>query len=442
MRAAALVLGISLGGASGCPAAVSPAATTGAPWDTGLPWRTSDVAFRARIGKPPQPRDRGFVLDDSYKDPQIVEDLLRAYHQRYPQITALVEIGRTHQWRPIWALKISDAPERSENEPAVLFDGAHHASELLSIELVLDAVDRLVTGYPDDPRVTEWVDGMEIWCVPIVNPDGVHRFMHESGFAARRNARDNDMDGVAGPREGVDINRNYPFAWGDPGSSASMTDERYRGPSPGSEPETQAMMQLADREHFAAVLSFHTDGTDIYSAYLVEGPRDLEPDVARAIGDEIAAAAPEQPGGKHYAVRGPPRAVSGTAHDWHLHEHGAMAFVVEASHHYPSPEIRARAIEGTRPVWMALLDRVLDGPWIGGRVRDASGAPVVAEVMVAEIHTFEQESWTSRARDGRFDRAVAMPGSYTLVVRAQGKAPIERTVEVDTRRVEIKVVVP
>lgn len=436
MRSAAFVL--ALAGATGCPAVVP----TGAPWDTGLPWRAIDAAFRERIGKPPRPRDRGFVLDDSYKDPQIVEDLLRAYHHLHPDITALVEIGRTHQQRPIWALKISDAPELSEDEPPVLLDGAHHASELLAIELVLDAVDRILTGYPDDPRVAKWVDGLEIWCVPIVNPDGVHRFMHDSGFAARKNARDNDMDGVAGARDGVDINRNYPFAWDVTASSATPTDGRYRGPSPGSEPETQAMMQLADREHFAAVLSFHTDGTDIYSAYLVDGPRDLEPDIARAIGDEIAAAAPEQPGGKHYAVRGPPRPVSGTAHDWHLHEHGAMAFVVEASHNNPGPEIRARAIAGTRPLWMALLDRVHDGPWIGGRVRDASGAPVVAEVMLREIHTFEQESWTSRARDGRFDRAVATPGSYTLVVRAEGRAPIERTVVVGMGRVDVEVALP
>lgn len=91
---------------------------------------------------------------------------------------------------------------------------------------------------------------------------------------------------------------------------------------------------------------------------------------------------------------------------------------------------------------MTLFDRVLDGPWIGGHVRDSAGNPVVAEVMVAEIRTFEGESWKSRARDGRFDRAVTGPGSYTLVVRTDDGPPIERRVEVTAGRVDVDVVIP
>jgi hypothetical protein len=406
-----------------------------------VPWKVLDAAFRAREGRPPEPLGRGFVLDDSYKDPEIVEGLLRAYQERHPRISALVEIGRTHQHRPIWALKISDSPELGEDEPAVLMDGAHHSSELISVEYVLDAVDRILGGYEIDPRITKWVDGLEIWCVPVVNPDGVHRFMHESRFAGRKNSRDTDMDGFADLFEGVDLNRNYPFGWSDLGSSDLPTHSRYRGPAPGSEPETRAMMQLAEREHFAAVLSFHTDGTDVYSAYLVETRHDLVPDVSRGIGMEIAAAAPLQPGDRRYEVRSAPRPVAGCSHDWHTHEYGAMAYVVEGTHHNPEPDVRRLSIEGTRPIWMTLLDRVLDGPWIGGHVRDSAGKPIVAEVMLAEIQTFEAESWKSRARDGRFDRAVVAPGSYTLVVRTEGMDPIERQVEIATRRVDVDVVI-
>jgi Zinc carboxypeptidase/Carboxypeptidase regulatory-like domain len=410
--------------------------------DSNVPWKVFDAPFRAHAGKPPKRHGRGFVLDDSYKDPARVEDLLRAYHERYPKITTLVEIGRTHQRRPIWALKISDAPERSEAEPSVLLDGAHHGSELLSIEYVLDAIDRLVGGYQHDARVTKWVDGLEIWCVPLVNVDGNHMFVHESRFAIRKNARDADRDGFSDPFEGVDLNRNYPFGWGEIGSSAQPMHKWYRGPSPGSEPETMAMMALAERERFAAVLSFHTYGTDIYSSYVVPTKRDLVPDVPKAIGNELAAAAPLQPEEREYKVRKGPYPVAGSDQDWYLHEHGTIAFVVEGSHHNPGPEIRAQAIAGTRPIWESLLDRVQRGPWIGGQVRDADGKPVVAEVMIVEIRTAEGEAWTTRARDGHFERAVAKPGRYTVVVRAPGKPPIERKLEVGSRRVDVDIVIP
>jgi hypothetical protein len=191
-------------------------------------------------------------------------------------------------------------------------------------------------------------------------------------------------------------------------------------------------MRLAHEQHFAAVLSFHTYGTDIYPPYLVETRRDVVPDVFLEIAELLAAAAPRQPGGKSYGVRAPPHAVDGCAHDWHAHEHGAAAYVVEGSHQNPGPANRQLSIEGVRPVWMAMLDRLGDGPWIGGHVRDAAGAPIVAEVMLKEHQTSEGESWTSRARDGRFDRAVAAPGRYTLVARAEGYAAIEQVVEVAT----------
>jgi hypothetical protein len=74
MRAAVLALGACLLSMPGCvedPRGPPTAAS-------GSPWKTFDAAFRAREGRAPEARGRGFVLDDSYKDPAIVEGLLRA----------------------------------------------------------------------------------------------------------------------------------------------------------------------------------------------------------------------------------------------------------------------------------------------------------------------------------------------------------------------------
>ena len=67
--------------------------------------------------------------------------------------------------------------------------------------------------------------------------------------------RKNRRDGY-----GVDLNRNYGYQWGNIGASDDKEDETYHGTKPFSEPETQAIRNLAEREHFYASISFHSYG--------------------------------------------------------------------------------------------------------------------------------------------------------------------------------------
>jgi hypothetical protein len=405
-------------------------------------WGLLDAAYRERSGKPPTPTARGFRVDESYKDPAMLEALLRAYHERYPKITTLVELGRTAHERPIWGLKISDHPERAEDEPSVLFNGLHHASELLSTELALDVVQGLLEGYGRDAQVTGWVDDLEIWCVPIVNPDGNAYFIETSKWMIRKNARDGDGDGVVDPFEGVDLSRNYPFGWGGKGGDAAFTGTYFRGTHAGSEAETQAMMTLAAEQRFAASLSFHTIGRVIYVPYDRDGTLDPRPHAAWTIAEELAAAAPAQRGGKGYRVAGSAYPVAGSDVDWHMFTHGTVALLLEGAYHNPEPAIRTETVANTRPVWQALLERVARGPRISGHVRDEAGAPVEAEVTIAPIELRAGERWTSRPRDGRFDRLLVQAGKYTVRATAPGRSPASREVRVGARPVEVDLVLP
>lgn len=403
-------------------------------------WGVLDAAYRARKGKPPTRTERGFRTDESYKDPRMLEDLLRAYQERYPEISTLVELGRTHQGRPIWGLKISDHPTEAEDEPAVLFNGMHHASELLSTELALDVVQGLLEGYRRDASVTRWVDGLEIWCVPMVNPDGNAAFIETSQWVLRKNGRDSDGDGMLDPFEGVDLSRNYPQGWGGEASgSTAFTSHYYRGPSAGSEPETRAIMALADEHRFAASISFHTIGRVFYVPYTLPTTEEPRPNVAWAIAEELAAAAPAQRNGKPYRVA-ESGAVAGSDQDWHMFTHGTVALLLEGAYHNPSLEIRTEAVTATRPVWQTLLERVTRGPRISGHVRDEAGVPLSAEVTVDAIELRAGERWTSRPRDGRFDRLLVEPGKYTVRAEAPGRAPVTREVRVSTRPVEVELV--
>ena len=76
------------------------------------------------------------------------------------------------------------------------------------------------------------VHGVDLWVVPVYNPDGFARH-------TRKNAH------------GVDLNRNYPYKW------ARLTGNYYSGRKPASEPETRAMMRFLSKVKPAYVLSFH-----------------------------------------------------------------------------------------------------------------------------------------------------------------------------------------
>jgi hypothetical protein len=183
-------------------------------------------------------------------------------HQAHPEITTeKISIGITWEGRDIWAMKISDNPDISEGEPTVLFVAVHHAREPIGCSILLDLAWRLTENYGDDPEITWLVDNREIWIVPIVNPDGYTYNEVNSDGMWRKNKRDNNGNGVfEEDYDGVDLNRNYSFMWGydDFGSSPDPSSNIYRGPSPFSEPETQAIRDLSIEIEPDIVVDYHS----------------------------------------------------------------------------------------------------------------------------------------------------------------------------------------
>lgn len=162
--------------------------------------------------------------------------------QDYPElITTKISIGTSIEGRDIWMAKISDNPNINENEPVVYFDALHHAREPLSMATTINYMFWLLENYETDVQVNFLVDHREIYFVPVVNPDGYeyNRQTNPNGGGFwRKNRNPNDGNCV-----GVDLNRNYSFAYANNNSCSSPDpcSGTYRGEGAFSEPETSAI---------------------------------------------------------------------------------------------------------------------------------------------------------------------------------------------------------
>jgi murein peptide amidase A len=131
----------------------------------------------------------------------------------------LVHVGRSVDGRPINAVEVRGAHPTH----VALVVGCVHGDEPAGI-----AVARALVREPAPAAV-------DLWVVPDLNPDGVAA--HTRGNA-----------------HGVDLNRNFPYAWrplGPPGT------QQYAGPRALSEPESRLARDLIRRLHPRVTIWFH-----------------------------------------------------------------------------------------------------------------------------------------------------------------------------------------
>jgi hypothetical protein len=182
-----------------------------------------------------------------YSGPGGIQEELIAQAAAYPSIAESRVIGQTVNGQDITAVRVTSDPGRTRLglRPTTVYVGAQHAREWITPEMVRRLLNHYLAGYGTDPRITQIINTNELWFIPVANPDG-YDFSHESIRLWRKNLRDNNGDGQITPGDGVDLNRNFATRWGydNEGSSPNFGSETYRGPSPLSEPEDQALDAL------------------------------------------------------------------------------------------------------------------------------------------------------------------------------------------------------
>jgi carboxypeptidase T len=231
-----------------------------------------------------------------------------------PDLATASTLGTSIEGRPIRALAIGHGP-------AIVVDAGQHAREWISVMAATCVADRLVTGYDRDPRIRHILDTTTIIVVPIVNPDGYH-YTWTVDRAWRKNRRGG---------YGVDLNRNYPIGWGEADSSDDPNASTYRGERPFSEPETEAMRTLFQRERVVAHVDFHAFSQVIVYPWSHQRADPPDRDVFAAIADDMRTAMTAAHGQRYTVRPGSELRVGagGTAADWSYATYGALAFLVE-----------------------------------------------------------------------------------------------------------------
>jgi hypothetical protein len=198
----------------------------------------------------------------------------------------VVVIGKSIEGRDLRALKL--AARNQTGRASVIVTGAQHAREWLSPMVVMGIADGLVTRYESDARVRAVVDALDVYVVPVMNPDGYLRTF-DGNRLQRKNLR---------PTCNVDINRNFATAFGQMVTN-NCRSETTSGPAAFSEPESQALKALAEQlPRLRLYLDYHSSGNQVMIPYAYT--REAPPNLAKnqALGELLAREAqlPARPG--------------------------------------------------------------------------------------------------------------------------------------------------
>ncbi|MEP7082414.1 MAG: M14 family zinc carboxypeptidase [Chloroflexota bacterium] len=195
------------------------------------------VSAVVALGVVPIPASAYPPEDSAYLDNAEMVAAIQSIAGAHPGIVQLFSVGTSHEGRTLWAAKVSDNVATDEDEPEVMFDAGIHAREPMSTEMAVALLRNLAEGHATIPRVTNLVNGHEIYILFNLNPDG-SEFDHGTDvYHLWRKNRQPTPDPNA---IGTDINRNFEYRWGTNPLNASPFADTYRGSSAWSTPEAAA----------------------------------------------------------------------------------------------------------------------------------------------------------------------------------------------------------
>ncbi len=257
------------------------------------------------------------MYPDQWHNSSEIDEELALWNAAVPELIDWFVIGQSFQGKNLTCVRITNE-QITEQKAKSFIVAEHHAREQITVEFALRFILYMVNGYGIDPLITEYLDTIEIFVIPALNPDSLNLVVDGGNHWLRRNMRpynadgddetdedswedvdgdgyissfelyekpadfinpvefwyegiDNDGDGLVNEDYVglVDLNRNYPTGFGEGESSDNPDSDVYHGEYAFSEPETQALRDFVEQHRFAMAYSLHSG---INTTYLPTNP--------------------------------------------------------------------------------------------------------------------------------------------------------------------------
>ncbi|MCA9916822.1 MAG: hypothetical protein KC445_02670, partial [Anaerolineales bacterium] len=110
---------------------------------------------------------------DTYYRYDALTHFLQEWAEAYPNLCKLESIGQSYEKRDIWLMTVTNFETGPDSEkPAYWVDGNIHATEVSPSSAALYLINKLLTQFGQDDKVTYALNSRAFYIVPRLNPDG------------------------------------------------------------------------------------------------------------------------------------------------------------------------------------------------------------------------------------------------------------------------------
>ncbi|KAM5255506.1 carboxypeptidase A4 isoform 2-T2 [Ctenodactylus gundi] len=186
-------------------------------------------------------------------------DNLQIYHEMdsiattFPELASRVKIGQSFENRPMYVLKFSSAGG-GKRRPAIWLNAGIHSREWISQATAIWTARKIVSDYGKDPALTSILKKVDIFLLPVANPDGYVYTQTQNRLWRKTRSLNPGSHCI-----GTDPNRNWNVSFAGRGASDNPCSEVYHGPHANSEVEVKSVVDFIQKHgNFKCFIDLHS----------------------------------------------------------------------------------------------------------------------------------------------------------------------------------------
>ena len=206
----------------------------------------------------------------------LYENLVKELNEKYKTLK-ITTCGKSLLGKEIFAFVIG------EGKKNIVYVGGTHGIEWLTSLLLLKFTENLASAYENESllsgfNIKDILENKKLIIIPELNPDGIEIAIKGASACGKYKAENyeickGDFSFWSANARGVDINHNFNADWytlreaEKEAGISSPSPSRFGGLFPESEPETAAITRLCRRIPVEMLITFHSQGEEIFYEY-------------------------------------------------------------------------------------------------------------------------------------------------------------------------------